>query len=305
VTVRTLSKYGSPRASDHNDAITSLDASAVARTAVGAETLSTHRRAAGDVTGNGTLSALDASNIARFAVGLVDHFPVAVAAQSDWKFEKCDPSYPTNCGDPAYSFDPFTAAQTGKSFYALLYGEVTGNWEPVGGGLLAAPKGTSPEEQAAIAHDRDQAARFEREGRRIPLERRAGAGPAELSLEGWKALRAGERIDLTVDLRNADGILGLDLLLTYDPSRISIVGGEATGIGSGWSVAQADQRGTYRIAAYGLTPLSGSGSVFKLTVEASGQTGRRDAPSIGGAANEGAIPLRVRERGQTPSPAGR
>jgi hypothetical protein len=247
---------------------------------------------AGDVTGNGALSALDASYIARFAVGLVDHFPVAITNQSDWKFEKCVPAYPGDCGAPAYSFNPFTEAQTGKNFYALLYGEVTGNWPAPG--QFAMTKATTSEEQLAQAKDLELAARYRREGPPRPVERRGDAGPAVLSLSGWKALRAGERRQLTLDLRNADGILGRDLTLAYDARRFTVVSIEAAGIGIGLSVVRADRPGESRLAAYGLSPLSGSGAVLKITVEALKNTGRRDAPSIGAVANEGVIPLRVR-----------
>jgi hypothetical protein len=279
VTVTTLAKFGSPRASDHNGAISSLDASAVARAAVGAETLSSHRRV---------------------AVGLVDHFPVAVTAGSDWKFEKCDPVYPDDCGAPSYSFNPFTTAQTGKNFYALLYGEVTGNWQPGGGGLLLSEP-VSGEEVAAMARDRSFAEQLRLESRRAPVDRPTNAGPAELTLLGWKPLKAGERRQLTIDLRNAEGILGLDLKLEYEPSRLSIVGVETAGIGTALNLARSDEAGEHRIAAYGVEPLTGSGSVLTVTVEALKNTGGNDAPSIGGMANEGAISLRVRGRSEVPS----
>ena len=83
-----------------------------------------------------------------------------------------------------------------------------------------------------------------------------------------------------------------------------MVGVNATGIGSALSVARADHHGTRRIAAYGYAALSGSGSILTITVEGLNNKGRQMSPTIGGVANEGGIPLRVRERGQTP-PMGR
>jgi hypothetical protein len=302
VTVTPVNKYGTPRAADHNGAISSLDAARVAMAAVGTGTVSANQFVAGDVTGNGTLSALDASYLARFSVGLVNHFPVAVATSSDWKFLKCSPYGPPNdpgCGAPVYGFSPISQSQSGKDFYAVLYGDVTGNWQPSGGTFTSA-SATSAEEQAAIARDREIAPRFAREGTALPRVRRVGAAPAQLSLSGWQALRAGERRQLTVNLRNADGILGLDLSVRYDPSRIAIVGVQSAGIGSGLNLARADRNGTYRIAGYGVLPLSGSGPVLTITVEALKDTGRQMPLTIGGVANEGAVPLRVRGRGPVP-----
>jgi hypothetical protein len=301
VTITPVNKYGVPRASDHNGAITSLDASRVAFAAVGNVSLSAGQILAGDVTGNGTLSALDASYVARFSAELVNHFPVAMTAGSDWKFVKCEPSYPDNCVAPIYDFPALSQSETGKNFFAILYGEVTGNWERAGGRFAAASGRTSTEERAAMARDQEVAEQFRREGVPHEIERSAASPPAELSLSGWKALRAGEPRQVTVRLRNADGILGLDLRLEYDSSRLAIVGVQATGIGSGLSLARSDQEGTYRIAAYGVVPLSGSGPLLTVTVEALRDTGRRDAPTIGGVANEGAIRLLVREERQAPS----
>jgi hypothetical protein len=92
----------------------------------------------------------------------------------------------------------------------------------------------------------------------------------------------------------ADGILGLDLDAAYDPSRISIVGIQTTGIGTGLAPVQSSRDGTLGIAAFGIAPLSGSGPALTITVEGRRPTGGVGALRISGAANEGAIPLRIR-----------
>src|SRR5207247_1189374 len=97
VTVRTLPKYGNPRASDHNDAVTSFDALLIARHSVHLTTLSVNQQLAGDVSGNGTVSAFDAGLVGEFAVATLSHLPVAVSKGNDWKFLRCD-SYPA-CPD--------------------------------------------------------------------------------------------------------------------------------------------------------------------------------------------------------------
>jgi hypothetical protein len=295
VAVTTVDKYGTPRVSDHNGAITSLDASTIARAAVALITLTSNQVIAGDVTGNGSLSSLDASEVARFAVGAVNHFTVS-ASGSDWKFLRCD-SYP-GCGAPVYNFTPISQGETGKNFYAVLYGDVTGNWQPSAGfsAMATSAVGTSPEEQLAMAADQKLAAQLAQQPPILEAQRAAGVS-AELSLGGLTTpLRSGERRVLTVDLRNADGILGLDLGLRYDPSRIKIMGVATAGIGSGFSLAQAELVGAQKIAAFGVVPLSGSGSVLTVTVEALKNTGNKPPLQLSGTANEGGIPIRIRQQ---------
>jgi hypothetical protein len=295
--VAPLAKLGGPRAADHNGAITSLDASAIARSAVGLITLSPNQRVAGDVTGNGTVGATDASQVARFAIGMVNHFDVAATTGSDWKFLRCDNyAYPGDpgCGGPVYDFTPLMQAETGRNFYAVLYGDVTGNWQAASGSTSPADLGgTSPEEQAAIVADQRLAQQFTPEVVRRAATARVSP-QAGLSIGGWATpLKAGERRQVTLDLANADGILGLDLVLKYDASRIRIVGVRTAGIGAGQNLAQADIAGTLRIAAYGVLPLAGSGPVLTVTVEALKTVGRQAPLTVSGQANEGTIPLAV------------
>jgi hypothetical protein len=291
VSVTTLPKYGTPRASDHNGAITGTDAAQIARAAVGVVTFTANQRVAGDVTGNGTLSSLDAAQVARFAVLLVDHFDVTASTNSDWKFLRCD-TYPGACGAPAYDFTPLSQAESGKDFYAVLYGDVTGNWQPAGS-FTAANSVTSPEEEQAIAADRELAARLRADAPSLPV-RSAASPAARLSIEGsLDGIRPGERRQVAIAVANADGIVALDLDLTLDPASLSLVEIQATGLGTGYGVARRETSdGKHRIAAYGVTPLSGSGSVLLVTVEGRGKTGRADSLQVSGTANEGGIPLK-------------
>ena len=302
LTVTTVAKFGSPRASDHNGGISSFDASVIGRASAGLITLSPNQRIAGDVTGDGTVSSFDASFVGRFAASLVDHFDVATATGSDWKFLRCAAyAFPGDpgCVSPAYNFTPISQAESGADFYAILYGDVTGNWEP-SAGFVASAVAASAEERAAIALDRELSERF-RHDVSVQAQPQASGGPAGLSLNGWTGpLRAGQRRQLTIEVSNADGILGLDLGLRYDPSRIDIVSVEAAGLGSGYGVVHGERNGYCRIAAYGVVPLSGSGPVLTVTVEALKAASQRVPLGIRGTANEGAIPLQV--RGWTSAP---
>jgi len=304
VVVAPTVKFGTPRASDHNGAISSLDASTIARGAVALITLSPNQQVAGDVTGNGALSAMDASDVSRFAVGLIDHFTVATTTGSDWKFLRCDAyGYPgaNGCQPASYSFNPLVGQETGKNFFAILYGEVTGNWAAAA--LLSSEQNneSSVAEKNAAASDAALGARIRARGKEIDVVRNPNAGPADLTVSGWmKQLRAGETREVTINLKNADGIRALDLLVTYDPSRIAIVGARSTGIADGYSVVEGDAQGTHRIAAYGILPMSGSGSTLILTVKAKKNAGAELPIEISGSANEGGIPVRVLERGTSP-----
>jgi hypothetical protein len=137
VSLTTLPKYGNPRASDAGSAISSFDASVIGRSAAGLVTLSPNQRIAADVTGDGTISALDASFAGRYAAGLVDHFPVASITGSDWAFLRCDvytfPGAP-GCVAPVRNYTPIVQIETAQDFFAILYGDVTGNWQPSAGG---------------------------------------------------------------------------------------------------------------------------------------------------------------------------
>jgi hypothetical protein len=287
VTLTTVAKYGTPRASDHNGAITSFDASVVARGAASLVVLSQNQQIAADVTGDGTISAFDASFVARFAAGLIDHFNVSGLTGSDWKFLRCDTyAYPGDpgCGTPSYTFTPITGAESGKDFHAILYGDVTGNWQPAA--LLATlveKPASSLQETKAMAADRPA----------VEIDASKSSPASEVSIDRITTpLARGERRQLTVRLENADGILGLDLKLSYDASRLRIVNVEPTGIATGWGVAHGDRQGTHRITTYGVQPLSGSGTALIVTVEGLSSVGRATPVQIDGVANEGAIPLR-------------
>ncbi len=233
----------------------------------------------------------------------MNHFDVAISSGSDWTFLRCDAyAFPGNpgCVAPDYNFTPISQGETGKNFYAVLLGDVTGNWQPSTGftAMAASAIDTSSEEQAAMAADRKLAAQFAQRAP-IPQTQRVEGVSAELSLNGWATpLRAGERRELTIDLRNADGILGLDLGLTYDPSRIKIVEVATAGIGAGFSLAHADLVGTHKIAVFGVVPMSGSGYVLTVTVEALRNTGNNPPLQLSGTANEGGIPIRIRQQQQ-------
>ncbi|MBZ5640113.1 MAG: CotH kinase family protein [Acidobacteriia bacterium] len=288
VTCSTLRKFGSPRASDHNDAITSFDATFIARNAVGLTTLSGNQRIAADVSGNGEVSSYDAAKVAQFAVQLLDHFEVATATGSDWRFLRCDHYTDAgyqDCGAPVYVHPRLTGTVT-DDFYAILYGDVSGNWS------AGASRAVSAEEMAA-SEDRVEAERLRLSGARRaspPTPTRL----ALLTLTGWhQPLPAGAQRTVTVGLRNGDGIEAFDLRITYDPARVAILDVHTVDLGNSFTLAQNGTPGAYRCGMYAVSPIRGSGALLSITVQARQSLAATRPFSVDAKANEGRIPLKA------------
>jgi hypothetical protein len=293
VQVRTLGHFGAIRAADHNDAITSFDASLIAQHAVEILTLSPNQQIAADVSGNGGVTAFDASLVAQFAVALVDHFDVATSTGSDWKYLRCDDyasATSQDCGVALYTHAPLAGAVE-DDFYAILYGDVTGNWEPAASEAARAASASTPEGRAAAADLERAKALSGARSRPVAPSGTSSALPAALSVSpGIGPFRAGVPATIRVDLSRADGILALDLAAVYDPSEVTIGEMRAVGIAAGMSLESRDAGGRHRSALYGAQPLAGSGQILELTV-----TPTRDLLTLPitftGTANEGRIRL--------------
>jgi len=292
VTLTTLGLYGTPRAANHNDAISSFDAALIAQAVVALTSLSPQQRIAADVTGNGEVTAFDAAHVAQFSVMLRDHFDVATATGSDWRFLRCDSyvdPFDQDCGTPRFEHAPLQGPAT-DDFYAVLYGDVSGNWAPApASGALGA--GAAGEEARAVLRDRAQVSRL-RTGVLGSAAAYRTDRPARLVLDGVAGpLRTGERRTLEVGIRNATGVEALDLELDYDPTRLAIVDVERAGLLSPWSLAFRDSAGTLRLAAYGPTPLAGEGPILTITVEGRLEHRQGVRLRIAGKANEGRVAL--------------
>jgi hypothetical protein len=195
---------------------------------------------------------------------------------------------------PVYTYAPLSGPKPDTSFYAILFGDVTGNWRPtVALTSSIARSGLALDEQKAAEADQELAAKIAQTAA-VRIDRSPESAPAELSIGGSTApMRPGEKRQLTIRLDGADGILGLDLTLKYDATRIAVLDVAATGIASGYTVASASTSGKTEIAAYGLTPLSGSGQTLTVTIQAL-RPGIHGIPlTVSGNANEGKIPMHV------------
>ena len=296
VNVSLMPQLGSSRAAQHNGAISSFDAARVAQYSVSLTSLSPHQVIASDVTNNGSVSSLDAARLAQFVVGLVDHFTVATDTGSDWRFLRCT-SYPDesspDCTDAVYVHDPLLQTET-DDFFAVLYGDVTGNWMPAGsrsGEPLFEPGAvpvSGPDEPVPL---NGLSLRAMTGTMPAPVEWDSSRPPAALSQAFGRGANGRDEVILRV--ADADAIVGLDLDLAYDPDRVRVVGIRTLDAARHFSVASNDANGHLRLGLFSPVALQGSGSFLSIEVKIDGKL--RGAPfEIKALANEGQIPLRVR-----------
>src|SRR5206468_7912674 len=163
--------------------------------------------------GNGVVSAYDAGLVSEFAVQSLDHLPVATTNSSDWKFLSCA-TYPS-CSAPSYAYTPISQSES-ANFYALLYGDVSGNWS----GAATSPAPMSTPERAAIDHDRSFAAKLAAEPR-TKTQRLTSTRPVGLYVESTGIKGSRQRV-YYVGVQGSDGVQGLDLALDYHPSKLRI-----------------------------------------------------------------------------------
>lgn len=238
---------------DVGGAVSALDAALVLQNVVGSNSLSTAQALAADVSGNGTVSAYDASLILVHVVGTLLEFPVADRCGSEWVFipqpegapnQNCTAPAPAGCTVGCIEFTPLTASADGQNFEALTYGDVTGNWQPTGGG-------------AAV----------------MAAARVRSTGAVELG----RPQRRGRQVRVPVNVNGTDSFRALDLTVEYDPATLRFRdahrprGGTPTALATNSGVP-----GRLRIAFASGTPRP-AGDALVLHFEAVGAT--RGAPA--------------------------
>ncbi|MGH7785354.1 MAG: hypothetical protein ACRERC_00715 [Candidatus Binatia bacterium] len=126
---------------DIGSGVSTVDASHVLQAVVGLRQFTSEQLLACDVTGDGTVSSLDAARILQFVAGLRSTFPVADACGSDWVFlpdplsapnqRLIDPQMAPACAHGAIIYEPLAPPLAGQDFRAVLFGDCTGNWQPL------------------------------------------------------------------------------------------------------------------------------------------------------------------------------
>jgi hypothetical protein len=184
---RKTGDFGSP------SAITALDASWVLQNVANTRTFDANQRLAGDVTGDGTLSALDATRILQRQVGLLNRFVVADRCGSDWLFKPMpgaalnqrliQPLISTGvCRRGAIALEPLVGTALQQNFLAILFGDVTGNWQPPA----------------------------------APALRAQTASPYRLRVRSARPAGMGGSLRLPLAIKGSEPFYSLDVDLTYD-----------------------------------------------------------------------------------------
>jgi hypothetical protein len=231
-----------PSKGDGAAEITAFDASLVLQSAAGLITLSEAQRVAADVNENGSVTSMDAAYILEHAVGLSD-LPFQGAGKV-WDFLPSSRSYSL-----------MNANQTGQDFTAILIGDVSGNWAPIGG-----------------IQDIGQCT--------LSVPRRTVAPGAEIVYP----------ISLNI---NGESVTSADITVTYDPavvSPVSVSKGQIVA-GSEWMLASnLNESGTIVIGLAGSAAAQQSGELLQITFMAVGSEGSvSDVTLTEGRLNEGQI----------------
>jgi hypothetical protein len=135
---------------DQGDGISVLDAVYILQAIAGSRVLTPTQLLAADVTGNGTISTLDAVRILQLKAGSIQRFEVAEACHSDWVFIPVPSPTPNqsvitplmtlgSCRAGAIALHPLSSTAANQDFSAVLFGDVTGNWQPNAGTATPTP----------------------------------------------------------------------------------------------------------------------------------------------------------------------
>jgi hypothetical protein len=243
---------------DAGGAISSLDAAWVLQTAVGMRQLDSRRRIACDVTGNGTVSALDAAYILQLKVGQMARLPAAQSCGADWVFipetepaanqQVVQPLVQTSqCRPGSISFTPLAGDVQGQSFRGVLFGDCTGNWQPLservrGSALEEAPGGT-----AVVFH-------------------------------ALRPMRGG-RFRLPVAVESPEPVFSIDLQLRYDASRLRLRSARPIERDATLLRVEEDVPGRLNLAMASAQPLDGDGRIV-LAIEFQSQLGVTAPPPV-------------------------
>lgn len=234
---RKTGDFGTP------SAITALDASWVLQAVAGTRPFDLNQRLAGDVTGDGSISALDATRILQRQVGLLARFVVADRCNSDWLYRPMpgaalnqriiEPLISTGtCRRGAIAYEPLVGNAPQQDFLGILFGDVTGNWQPpVAGAALRAQEAS---------------------GYRLRVR---SARPAGM----------GGSLRLPLAIKGSEPFYSLDVTITYDNDVLRpIAVKKLRAAGSALAVFNLARAGVVRIAVASAEPMPFGLSVVAL-----------------------------------------
>lgn len=126
----------------------------------------------------------------------------------------------------------------------------------------------------------------------LPAGLGAPVGAATLDLPPDAGAPVGGTATVSVTVDDASGMLGTDLVITYDPGVATATAVSVTGLSSEQTLfANLTVPGEVRIALYGIAPLGGGGELIEISFTSTGPTGSETVLHFAWAdLNEGAIP---------------
>jgi hypothetical protein len=236
--------------------ITAFDASLVLQAVLETVTLNANQAIAADASANGSITPFDAALIARYAVGL----PNTVYAGT-WRFSPTQQTYGSLPDD-----------LTGQDFALILMGEVTGNWTP--SASLFESSFNAFEKTAAVANPRPN------------------PGPIKLALPSLTVPQGLALIPLTLANYNGQIITSYQFELRYNPNVVVPDAAPidlTTSLSAGYAFEfNAAEPGLLRVAAYGVNPIAGNGTLANLRFNVIGPArSRGDLVLEKGLLNEG------------------
>ena len=240
-------------------AVSALDAAYVLQFVAGLRSLSPQQSLACDVTGNGSLSALDAAYVLQYVVGLITRLPVATACNSDWAFIPIPASAPNqtliqpqpgpdDCTPGGIAYQSLIGSPDEQNFSALVFGDCTGNWQPLAAGSAASAAFTIR-----------------------PAVRAAGR---------WRWLRGG-RLALSISADRPEPVYAIDVRVAYDPAALRAVSARLVGSARHAALAfNAREAGVVRLAVASGEAIAGDGRPLVVVLFEAPRRHRVAAPSV-------------------------
>jgi len=227
------------KSGDFGNAIGVLDAVYAIQASLGLRTLTTTQQLACAVAGNGSVAVLDAVLILQHSLGLLPTFPAAQACGSDWAFIPQPATVPNQalmqptlasgtCQPGAITYQPLVGSATNQNFNAVLFGDCSGQWQP--SGITTAARAATTSHEVRLG----------------PPARRRGL------------------VSIPLAVRSTSPFEALDVTLTYDPTRLTLVEVAGTAAaGQALLETNSSVPGTLRLALASGTPLQ-NGSLLRL-----------------------------------------
>ena len=210
-------------------AINPFDAALILMAKVGLVSLTPYQMVAADVTGNGSVTAFDASYILRYFVGNISHFPVG----KYWTFIPAGFPIDQNNWSTApdsIRYAPLEASQFDQDFYAIVYGDVSGDW---------AGQATAFKPKLAKGESRPQ-----------------------IILQALRKEQGGIDV-LPISVSYAQDIVSLGFSCEYQPEQLRFLGANVTSQASPLFAAHA-RDGRIKLGLASTQPMNESGPLIEL-----------------------------------------